>query len=325
MQFICVTCGNQFTKNGKNGPNPKYCGRQCWPTSKISHAKRVPDEKNCSTCDRKFSRSARGGSRAQFCSDQCLRKHDLKQRKARRHACNPPRIANCQECGVSIQFGKWCRSHQIKRTRVCEHCVKSFIGGRKTKFCSEKCRWAKQINASAKFTKLKWKQCICNKWICKPGRKYCSSECSNEIKLMRQGCRNRACKRCKGSLGRVSRKTYCERCRKLLHQENKRKHRRSVGKNHRQRARQYGVCYEPVNRNKVFERDGWKCGICNRKVDKRLKHPNPRSASLDHIIPLSWRIWEHGHTYVNTRCAHFDCNVKRSNRIEQGEQLAMVG
>ena len=62
----------------------------------------------------------------------------------------------------------------------------------------------------------------------------------------------------------------------------------------------------------VFERDQWICGICNLQVDQSLKYPNPMSASLDHVIPLS----KGGqHTRMNTQCAHLRCNIRKNNKI----------
>lgn len=71
----------------------------------------------------------------------------------------------------------------------------------------------------------------------------------------------------------------------------------------------------------IYERDGWRCGICRRAVNKKLRWPHPRSASLDHIVPLSQ---EGEHTRANVRLAHLDCNVARSNR-GGNEQLALIG
>ena len=61
---------------------------------------------------------------------------------------------------------------------------------------------------------------------------------------------------------------------------------RSAGK-YKRRIRLENGYVEIVSRTKVFERDGWKCHICGKKVNKRLKHPHPMSASLDHIVPLA--------------------------------------
>lgn len=100
-----------------------------------------------------------------------------------------------------------------------------------------------------------------------------------------------------------------------------RRSKRLVGSNHRQRARHYGVEYEPVNRNTIYARDAWKCGICGEKINKKLSFPHYMSASLDHIVPLSKG---GGHTYANTQAAHFICNSLKSDG-SAGEQLRLVG
>lgn len=53
----------------------------------------------------------------------------------------------------------------------------------------------------------------------------------------------------------------------------------------RQRAERFGVPWEPIRRWEVFARDGWLCGFCGGDVDPFLRHPDPGSASLDHIVP----------------------------------------
>jgi 5-methylcytosine-specific restriction endonuclease McrA len=78
---------------------------------------------------------------------------------------------------------------------------------------------------------------------------------------------------------------------------------------------------EPIDRDVVGERDGWKCGICRRKVNRKLSYPHRRSASLDHVVPLSQG---GAHTYANARISHLECNNLRGNR-GGGEQLALVG
>ena len=57
----------------------------------------------------------------------------------------------------------------------------------------------------------------------------------------------------------------------------------------------------------IYERDGWVCGICHKRVNNRLKYPHPMSASLDHIVSI-----RHGgtHTRDNVQIAHLRCNVR---------------
>lgn len=81
------------------------------------------------------------------------------------------------------------------------------------------------------------------------------------------------------------------------------------------------ICADKIDSQKVFQRDGWRCGICGEKVNKRLKYPDPLSASLDHITPISAG---GEHTYVNVQLAHLRCNIKKKNR-GVGDQLAMFG
>ena len=70
----------------------------------------------------------------------------------------------------------------------------------------------------------------------------------------------------------------------------------------------------------IFERDGWICGICGKKVSKALEHPNPRSASLDHIIPLSRG---GNHIRINVQLAHLGCNRKK--QAHRNGQLRLLG
>jgi len=81
----------------------------------------------------------------------------------------------------------------------------------------------------------------------------------------------------------------------------------------RRRAKKLGIEAENVKVREVFERDGWVCGICQLPVDPELSYPDPESASLDHVVPLS----KGGkHTRANSRCSHLSCNVRRGARDE---------
>lgn len=57
---------------------------------------------------------------------------------------------------------------------------------------------------------------------------------------------------------------------------------------------------------KVFERDGWRCGICNKLTLRTQRGKmHPRAPELDHIVTLA----DGGdHTYANTQCACRKCN-----------------
>lgn len=64
----------------------------------------------------------------------------------------------------------------------------------------------------------------------------------------------------------------------------------------------------------IFERDGWTCGICLEPVEAGLVWPDPMSASLDHVVPLSAG---GAHTPENVQCAHLVCNTRKGARLAE--------
>jgi 5-methylcytosine-specific restriction endonuclease McrA len=76
----------------------------------------------------------------------------------------------------------------------------------------------------------------------------------------------------------------------------------------KRRARIAGVHVEPVSFQAIYERDRGICGICHKRVSLKLKWPDPGTASLDHIIPIS----KGGtHEPKNVQLAHLRCNQSR--------------
>lgn len=80
---------------------------------------------------------------------------------------------------------------------------------------------------------------------------------------------------------------------------------------HRRRALKAGADAVTFKPRDVFERDGWLCGICGDPVNAELNWPDPKSASLDHVVPLSKG---GAHSPENAQCAHLSCNVSKGNR-----------
>jgi hypothetical protein len=108
----------------------------------------------------------------------------------------------------------------------------------------------------------------------------------------------------------------------FLHQYTEADRIKSREHSRRRRAARRSGEVEKFSDSEIYERDGWRCGICRRAVNKNLRWPHPRSATIDHIIPLG----EAGssHTKRNVRCAHLSCNSARGTR-GGGEQLALLG
>jgi 5-methylcytosine-specific restriction endonuclease McrA len=76
----------------------------------------------------------------------------------------------------------------------------------------------------------------------------------------------------------------------------------------RRRAQKAGVYSEKFHHVEVYERDGWICGLCGVPVDQDRRYPDISSASLDHIVPLSYG---GPHTRDNTQLAHLGCNLTK--------------
>lgn len=81
---------------------------------------------------------------------------------------------------------------------------------------------------------------------------------------------------------------------------------------HKRRAMKKGVDAESVVALDVYERDGWQCGVCGGDVDPALSWPDPLSASLDHVVPLSRG---GAHNYANVQLAHLVCNERKGCQV----------
>lgn len=168
--------------------------------------------------------------------------------------------------------------------------------------------------------------CVCGKTLClgKPSyARTCSDECSRErsrqhtrdkyervhgVRLRPLGT-DRTCRYCTTSINATNTKgcgrSVCDAC--GLHRGD-----------FKARSRLYGVEYTVVDKTAVFERDGWKCQLCGRNVlrhakrGSRTKRLHPRTASLDHIVPMS----KGGpHVERNVQCACLACNVRKHARL----------
>lgn len=55
------------------------------------------------------------------------------------------------------------------------------------------------------------------------------------------------------------------------------------------------------------------CGICGQPVDFSIKTPDPMSAVIDHIIPVSRG--GHPSDIENLQLAHWSCNRQKSDKL----------
>lgn len=223
-----------------------------------------------------------------YCTDVCrartlrLAGHPSYQRKL-----GPRRAisyADCSECGQLFVVRRAARATDAGTYKVCYH--QPCLTARREKRNRE---WASQNAPTPKAHRRGLKPATCH-------------ECGTDFK------------------GRTGAK-FCSR---FCCQANTRtKYAGTKDKPSKRRAeRQRLAEVEPVNRNYIFERDNWRCHLCNTKIDPALKFPHPMSASIDHLIPLA----QHGtHEPANVASAHLRCNIRKSDKLHQPQQLALIG
>jgi len=234
----------------------------------------------------------------------------------------------CSAC-ASVWRAEYRRARDAQRMQpptACEYCGTEFTCRRQSKpvrFCSNSCAVRSRSPRSRKpletVVVVPWAACLhCRCWfVARAGRRTHDGRCAHKLSYVNKPARCRC-----GVVGPVLKRQGQWSCAQCKEAARKREQAAAAGmSNHRKRARYYGVRYEPIKKRAIFERDGWRCGICNKKVDRRLKFPHPMSASLDHIIPMSLG---GPHLLHNVQCSHFGCNSRKCAN-PAGEQLLLVG
>lgn len=208
---------------------------------------------------------------------------------------------DCLVCGETFEFvaarktAKYCgracaavaATKAEREERSCLQCGAAFVTkvGLSTKFCSHSCR-----DASMR-TGVQMPCTTCGEIFyatpSRPNARFCSSACAGRAKRLHEP-------------GESRRQGHRKR-----------------------RAAKLAVPSERYATSEIAERDGWRCQICKRLVLAALKYPHPRSASIDHIIPLSQGGAD---VRANVQLAHLRCNVTKGARTSPtGDQLRLIG
>lgn len=199
----------------------------------------------------------------------------------------------CDRCGTANGYRKGCRCGRCREAIAEDH--RAYRARKR----------AEGVDVTARYRKLVSKVCpSCGGGFeGRSGQEFCSRGCIGGPKVVAE------CGLCGAVFRGVESRVYCsDRC-KLRARDDLR------------RARERGAFVAHVDREAVFERDGWVCQICMERIDRRTKYPHPRSASLDHIVPLSA-----GGTHEprNAQCAHLRCNIQK-NAGSANDQLRLIG
>lgn len=316
VEHSCIDCGVTFYRVSARGRPRIRCAR-CSPEQKgATNTKprekwrRFSHPKACEHCGAGF----RGMWHQKYCSPQC---HDVAAR--RRRGANP--IAD------EIRRRREASSHW----RICEHCGQKFLRkpggsdtGRTGRWCSMACRVAASSTRGDREQKPRFSavhSCLGCAALIAIRKKRCA-KCSvvaeeaarSRVKEdKRSALRETVCAQCAKSFkpAHGNAKRFCSwRC-------GARFYRQQAGGKYRERARRYGVAYEPIKVRLVFDRDGWQCQICGKATPESRRGSNyPNAPELDHRVPLA----RGGpHSYGNVQCACRACNAMKSDKLVIGQ------
>lgn len=299
LLVVCQDCVTTFRRKTTIGVPPKRCpdcrkaARRLISAGTKRRAKlgvKATPTFTCVDCNVTRRRPHMDGQIPKRC-DPC-RKEAGRARTRRRTAAKSEqakdrfeqlgRLGSCSDCGGTI-------SAKHQKSRLPQRCPD--------------CREAQEkIKARLRLDKLKANR---------PGRP--DFPCADCGDLTRQN-----------PIGKFS--TRCQPCRLTFNLSEARRRisenpERARASNHARRARRRGVGFETFGPKEIFERDGWRCGICRKRIAKRLRHPNPMSASLDHKVPLS----KGGHhSRSNVQASHLRCNLRKRTAVAPlGEQIPL--
>lgn len=329
----CALCGIEFVpiRRGPGRPST-FCSDDCKREhvrlrDAAAYAKRRDATsrvvtKVCVVCGTNFQATPLQSRRVMACSSDC-KKRLARQRSARIIATNI-----CDMCGVEygatgsdVRRGRrFCsvacsKAHAVatqsnRRICSCEVCGIEFTrkvsdfnrddGVKRGRFCSKVCQgvWRRQQPKTPKKPQPKpaprsrvyFRECVeCGRIFCARGAN--AKRCSTQCKIDAEGAR----------------------VKDLYAMATQFIDGKYLGAQWRKALIEY-----------LVERDGDKCGICNRKIDITLKsgtRGSRKGPSVDHIIPRSL-----GGTddLTNLRLACWGCNHSRGNR-GGNEQLMLVG
>lgn len=128
----------------------------------------------------------------------------------------------------------------------------------------------------------------------------CSISCGQKLRYQRESCEH---------CGQQGPKCPCVQARRRAHYRAKNSARRGL---------------LPPSRvltiEELGERDGWRCHLCRRQVNRNLRSPHPRSPTFDHLIPVSRDGTDEPE---NLALAHRVCNTRRG--VRGVVQLALIG
>lgn len=324
---VCEDCGKTFAR----APNGRRTKKYCEPcrldrvrTNERESMQRIraaqgPLRRTCADCPADITGSASRVVRCEPCNKAHRTAVMKAYQKAYRAANRIPKEFFCKTCGVKIE-----RKNRPGVVHYCDDCRPAAATATRKRaqanlrakrgtewvthcaYCGVEYEKPKQ---GSRFPSRCFKCSRQRHYDYMRGRREANAgdstcrDCGTEVTSKRKGPRHPRCASCAKKAQLANWLRYAEVYR------------------HIRRAWKYAADYERFSPREIYERDGWRCGVCRKLISKKLRHPNPMSVSLDHKISLA-----NGgpHSRLNTQPAHLRCNI-RKNKYDAlpGEQMPL--
>lgn len=268
----------------------------------------------CAFCDCQFQPRV---AHQKFCTDLCK----YRDRDRRRSATG---------LGLAAYLAAIAETANAKHSFSCAHCgdtasrrvsATNAAKGYENKYCSLACRNAayRLAGSEARVGRVSYSRCFASycgacrqPFVARQARRACGPACEYTLAVLAAHARAARVTQC-GECGSEYCALYghghaklCVPCADVRARMHKRTHRVA------RKARQRGATIEPVNPIKVFDRDGWKCRLCDLPTPRGKRGTYDDDApELDHIVALAAG---GEHSYRNTQCACRRCNLLKSDR-----------
>lgn len=285
--FDCIPAGDYSAETWKRvtGYTPVYNAKRRAEYVPKPRPRRPPySPKACSVCGDEYTPT---GGQQRYCSKAC-------QTIALTRVCE---VEGCERTGIR----RMCEMHILRRRRGVPA-----EGNPKPEPKPKACviPWATCEQCGAPYVRRHGRLHCLKRRVSKQGLEYIDG-------YVPLPDREATCRECCGTFSvRQGEWTpqRCPPCRKARMRDQKQ------DQKHRRRVRRSDATVEVVYRRKVYERDGWQCGICHRPLKRDAVVPHPLAATLDHIVPLAGG---GEHSYANVQAAHFRCNSRKSDGAGQ--------
>jgi DNA-directed RNA polymerase subunit M/transcription elongation factor TFIIS len=322
----CLDCGTTITRRASGRGKPKLYCEDCAATRRRGNTRRCHQRKRtqvrpasrelfCRGCNVSLGMSGCGKQRevCDECREAGAREY---QRQLRVANSRPERVFHCEMCGGQIE--RRGRSGLPRFCMTCTPVARRVVGRRSDARRQERRTWLRR-NSPGQFAT----QCDrCASHLKRPrrrsGRLALCYQCSRvdinaRLRAAAPSRANTTCVDCQIPIPQKRKGPVVLRCAtcavpqlRLRWKVYGQKH------SHIRRARKLSRPVEKFGASEIFERDGWRCGICGAKIPRSLAHPHPMSVSLDHKVPLSKG---GAHTRSNCQAAHLRCNLRKRDAV----------